>query len=151
MPTKTIFEIKPENCKFIIKETERKVICIFNDTQSMFINYAEQYCPIGCYCDYQAIATKTLSDKLIMPKQFVGIATCSPTDQWDEKIGRTIAFSRLKDKIIASFFRRANTYFNTLDKWLDLFANQVNGLGIRLEDDTKKRHEYIEKYLPTKE
>ena len=151
MPTKTIFEIKPENCKFIIKEKDRKVICIMNDTQAMFINYAEQYCPIGCYCDYQVVTNKTLSDKLTMPNQFIGIATCSPNDEWDEQIGRTIAFSRLKDKIIASFFRRANTYFQVVDKWLDIFANQVNGLGIRLENNTVRRHEYIAKYLPTKE
>lgn len=143
------FSIRPQDCMFIVDEENRKVVCVLEDTKYYFLDYINAHCALGTAFDdiFSSDKITTFIHRLYMPNRFVGIATCSDNDEWDEQIGRAIAFSRLKDKVTKSFFKRANTYFNVLDRWLDDAAFTVDALGEKLERNQQHRHNYIAKLV----
>lgn len=141
------FNVRPSDCKFVVNEEKKTVVCIYDDCKYDFINFINSNCefeafPYHVYNDKNGM--KNLYDRMIMPNRFVGVAKCGENDEWDEKIGRLIAFSRMKDNLNRSFFKRANTFFNTMDKWLDDAAALVNEVGEKLEVNQERRHKYIE-------
>lgn len=143
------FNITAKNAKFIVNKEKRVVVCVIERTSFMFIDFVLDNFRIGVDVDnhwnwtHRKSDKNNLREKLYMPNKFVGIAVCSPDDEWNEEIGRTIAFSRAKDNVLKSFFKRANTYVNTLDKWLNESVDIINQLGAKLEVNTEKRHNYI--------
>lgn len=142
------FNIRPDDCDYIVKEDERKVICILNDTSNVFIDFCINNLSLpleGLWGNEKALAK--LFNELHMPKRFTGIATCFPTDEWNTETGKTIAFSHMKDKLNKSFFKRANLLVNTYDKWLDDAEAMLNELGYKLSVNTERRHEYIKSLL----
>ena len=78
-----------------------------------------------------------------MPRRFVGIATCDPNDEFSVEAGKLIAFSKAKDKVQTSFFKRADLYVNTLDNWLQDAVEAINNYGKKLTENTKRRHQKI--------
>ena len=78
-----------------------------------------------------------------MPNRFVGIATCNPEDKFSIEAGKLIAFSKAKDKIHKSFFKRANIYVNTIDNWLNQAIDNINHYGEKIEINTARRHTKI--------
>lgn len=145
------FNIRPEDCEYIVKEDERKVICILNNTSQLFTHFTVDnlLLPLDGIWNNTRPLDK-LYKKLLMPARFVGIATCSPSDEWDENTGKLIAFSRMKDKVNKSFFKRANTLINTYDDWLNDAEDTLNALGYKLSVNTDHRHQYINKMLGVK-
>ena len=143
------FNIRPEDCEYIVKKDERKVICILNNTSHLFISFADNNLalPIDDWSNHIGV----LYEKLIMPNRFIGISTCSPSDEWNENTGKVIAFSRLKDKVNRSFFKRANLIVNTYDKWINDAEDLLNGIGYKLSVNTEHRHNYINKLLGVKD
>ena len=141
------FNIVPEQCNFVINEKERTIVCFMENTHNMFIKFVDKNCYI-CSTPFAYTLQKTnlnhLINKLEMPNRFIGVAKCSENDTWDEKIGRTIAFERMKEKILRSFFKRADTYFSMVDGYLDNFFFDINELGAKLEKQQELQQEYIE-------
>ena len=137
------FSIRPQDCTFIVDEENRKVSCVLENTAQCFIKYINDHSKISADIGERGDLDNPLKLKLYMPNQFIGVATCSADDEWDEKKGRAIAFSRVKDKVTKSFFKRANTYFAIIDRWLDETAFEINVLGEKLERNRNHRHEYI--------
>ena len=131
------------DAKFIVNEKKHKVVCIFDNTSRLFIQYAEKNLRIKPDCDGMLWNKSSLYEKLIMPKRFVGIATCDPNDEFSVETGKLIAYSRAKDKIHNSFFKRANTYINTLDDWLNQAAESINRYGDKISINTDRRHQKI--------
>ena len=82
-----------------------------------------------------------------MPPRFVGIATCSPNDEWNEEIGRLIAFNRAKDKYNRSFFKHANNLMEEMDNYLNHVEDCFNNYGRKLSEGAAKRKERIDKYF----
>jgi len=138
------FNIQPENCKYIVDENKRKVICIIENTRNTFISFAAHNFVIDVdYMDWSAVSHRSLSKQLEMPNRFWGIATCDENDTWDEETGKLVAFSKAKDKLNKSFFKRANLYVFTIDKYLNDAVDMLNRLGTKLENSTEMRHKKI--------
>lgn len=141
MKTKTRLEQK---CKYIVQPEKRKVICILNDTSRMFLDYAAYNLPVdigGIWGD------RNLERKLQMPARFVGVATCSSEDEFNEEIGRRIAYSRAKNKANTSFFKRANLFIDLCDEKLDEAAYKLNQLGYHMSKSAEHRDEVIANML----
>jgi hypothetical protein len=142
------FNNHPEDCRYIVNEDKRKVICIIEDTDRIFINFANNNFKIPCDCTDTYWGNKNnLFPKLLMPKRFWGIATCSKDDEWDEEIGKKLAFSKAKDKLNKSFVKRANLYVHTFDKHLDRAVEMLNGVCGKLNASTEHRHNKLEAIL----
>ena len=134
-----------EDAHFIVNEERGVVICIFEDTSNLFLHYAENNLRIATDCDSSCgtLFNSALWPKLKMPNYFVGIATCNPEDKFSIETGKLIAFSKAKDKIHKSFFKRANTYVNTIDNWLNQAIDSINHYGEKIEINTARRHTKI--------
>jgi len=144
------FNIKPSDAKYIIDEKNRVVVCRIENTRHLFQNFVNKNFKIGPNCDemlWVSTVRPTLSDKLIMPNRFVGVAKCSQDDEWSEETGKLIAFSRAKDKLNKSFFKRANTYINCLDKWTNEAAATLRNIGNKLTINTQHRHNLIKSII----
>lgn len=135
--------ITKEMARFIVNEKAGKVICIFDNTAPMFLFYAQENLPITPMCDSNDAKTSRLYTKLLMPNKFVGIASCNPEDEFSVETGKLIAFTRAKDKIQNSFFKRANLYVNTIDSWLNRAMDAINNYGAKIEVNTARRHNKI--------
>lgn len=137
--------ISKDNARFIVNEDARKVVCIIDHTRDLFLDYANKNLRILPDCDalWGSRHGSRLYPKLKMPDKFIGIATCSPDDEFSVENGKLIAFSRAKDKIHTSFFKRANTYVNTIDNWLSDAVESINSYGAKVEANTKRRHNKI--------
>jgi len=140
--------ITKDKAQFIVNEDARKVICIIDHTSHLFIDYADKNLKIRPDCDnvgrtWDSCRTSRLYPRLKMPNKFVGIASCNPEDEFSVETGKLIAFTRAKDKIQNSFFKRANLYVNTIDSWLNQAMDSINSYGKKLEINTNRRHKKI--------
>lgn len=136
--------ITKDKAQFIVNEDARKVVCIIDHTSHLFLHYAEKNLKILPDCDALWGGNGSrLYPKLKMPNKFVGIASCNPEDEFSVETGKLIAFTRAKDKIQNSFFKRANLYINTIDDWLNQAMDAINSYGEKLEINTKRRHKKI--------
>jgi hypothetical protein len=143
------YNITPNDCKFIINKDNKTVVCIYEGSARTFIDFANHNFNVKTYCDssYTSYRFSPLMDKLYMPNKFIGVATCSENDEWNEEIGKKVAFSRMKDKLNRSFFKRANLYVKTIDKWMDDAVYLINTVGQKLEVNQEKRHNLIKSYV----
>jgi len=152
------FNVTVDDAKFFIDEEKKTVVCVIEGTRNLFWDFVSTNFRISPDCDesYNCFnhingCASILDAKMLMPNRFVGIAKCGENDVWDEDIGRTIAFSRAKNNLITSFFKRAQTYVNYLDKWLNEAIDTLNKLGEKLTENSKKREEYIASLVGTPE
>ena len=145
MKTKYRFNVKPEDCRYIVNEEKRKVICLIENTKYSFLNFANNNFVLApeCFDNPWGRIYTNVWGHLVMPNRFCGIATCNENDEWNEETGRLIAYSRAKDKLNKSFFKRANYFVNTVDKHLNDAVDVLNRLGDRLEISTERRHQKI--------
>lgn len=130
--------VKPtsENVRFIIMPERRKIVCIISNTK----HYLENF--IDLWRNDWSVPWKVESI-LRMPDRFVGVATCDENDEWNEEIGKAIAFSRAKFKLHNSFFKRANTFLNECDRTLSKLITSLNSYGEQLSANTDKREKWI--------
>lgn len=148
--------VHPEDCRYIVNKDKRKIVCLIENTENMFMNFANYNLEIPYDC-LDAVwgrttdAPKHLCKKLRMPKRFWGVATCAEEDEWDEEKGKLLAFSKAKDKLNTSFFKRANLYINTFDRSLNRATTLLNNLGSKLTLSSIHRHEKLAEMLGEKE
>ena len=136
----------PKNCKYIVNKEQRKVVCLIENTKYSFLSFANNNFVLAPDCldsPWGKMTMSRLHDRLLMPNRFCGIATCSENDEWDEETGKLIAYSKAKDKLNKSFFKRANLYIHTLDNEIDSATQTLNALGQKLTANTERRHEKI--------
>lgn len=142
------FNIHPEDCRYIVNVDKRKVICIIDDTERLFIDFANKNFEIPYDCTDTYFGNKrNMRSKLLMPKRFWGVATCDENDLWDERIGKKLAFSKAKDKLNKSFVKRANIYVHTFDKYLDHAVEMLAGVCDKLNASTEHRHNKLDVLL----
>lgn len=144
------FNITTDNAKFFVNKEKKTVVCVIEDTRKLFHDFVNTNFRISTDCDQIYNCThgingydSILDEKMLMPNKFVGIAKCGENDEWDENIGRIIAFSRAKNNLITSFFKCAQTYVYYIDNWLNEAVNIFNTLGLKLSENKAKRDEYI--------
>lgn len=146
------YNITPGDCKFIINKDNRTVVCVYDGSERTFIDFANHNFNVKTYCDcgFAHYHFSRLMNKMYMPNKFIGVATCSENDEWNEEIGKKVAFSRMKDKLNRSFFKRADLYVKTIDKWMDDAVYLINTVGQKLEVNQDKRHKHIEELVGEK-
>lgn len=142
------FNVKPSDCRYIVNEEKRTIVCLIENTEHMFTRFADNNFDIPWDCanfiwGKNSSKSKRMVDKLRMPKRFWGIATCAKEDEWDVEKGKFLAFSRAKNKLNNSFFKRANFYINTFDKSLNDAVLILNNLGEKLTINADRRSERI--------
>lgn len=130
--------VKPtsENVRFIIQPERRKVVCIISKAR----DYLEDFVDLW---QNEWDAPWKVRKILTMPDRFVGVATCDEKDEWNEEIGKAIAFSRAKYKLHNSFFKRANTFVNECDRALSKLITSLNDYGEQLSANAEKREKWI--------
>ena len=122
--------ISQKDAKFIVKEDERKVICLIEDTKFIAYQYVNENTRLSIDHDDAKI--------LIMPNRFVGIAVCDPADNWDEDLGKKIAFHKAKNKFNVSLFKHLDNYINLIDNRLMEAIAAINSL-IKMNKKIKGR------------
>ena len=109
--------IKMSDCRFYVDEEARTVVCVIPKTKYMLEDFAKDHFKWNDF-DFDFGIDYAYMKSLYLPSSFMGKAVCAPEDEWDEELGRMIAFSRAKDKCYKSFFKRANRLVQTLDRRL---------------------------------
>lgn len=140
--------IKMSDCRFYVNEAERVVVCVIPKTKYMvrdFIGENFNWRGDFDFSDYNL--NYNLRESLEMPSEFIGKAVCAPEDNWDEDIGRMLAFSRAKDKCYKSFFKRANMFIQKLDSRLGDMISIFNDFGLKLEDRREALSEQINELI----
>lgn len=122
--------IKMSDCKFYVNEDKRVVVCVIPRTRRMVSDFIQQHFEFNDINFWYALENV---NKIHMPDSFIGKAVCAPEDEWDEELGRMIAFSRAKDKCYKSFFKRANTFVQQVDRRLGNMIEMFNDFGLKLE------------------
>lgn len=132
--------IKQSECRFIIKEEERKVICIMENTENFVYQFFEIF-----HKPY--FMSNSDWNFLTMPNRFTGIATCNSEDEFNEEFGRKLAFYKMKEKLCTSFFKRAQVFVDSIGDYHDKVCNNANELGTYWSLNCKNLSEEINKYL----
>jgi hypothetical protein len=136
--------IKMSECKFYVDEEARTVICVIPNkihhkdgsitiVSKMVEDFIEKNFRFKDLDFDFALNYDWREKDLEMPVSFMGKAVCAPGDEWNEELGRMIAFSRAKDKCYKSFFKRANKLVQTLDRRLGDMIGIFNDFGLKLE------------------
>lgn len=144
-----MYKFSMDDCDFYVNEEKRTVSCVLNNTEDMLIDYIDENLYLSAW-DINC-AQNGFIKKVRMPKRFVGIAKCADGDEWDEELGRKIAYTRLREKVYASFFRHARTYINTIDDWIEKSLFKFNNFGERIDCEMEHRHAYIADQLSIRE
>ena len=144
--------IKMDKCRFFVDEEKRTVICVIENTSSLVTDFFDinkiiwsndPTHPVNIFPNYR------LEKKLVLPDRFTGKAVCAPEDEWNEEVGRLIAFDRAKEKLATSFFKRAQEYVTEIDAAFNDMVTRVNEYGARLSRGADKRLEHIKRICPT--
>ena len=138
--------IKMSDCKFYVDEDARVVVCVIPNTNDMLIDFVREHfrwddVDMDYAIDYH------FEPKLQMPRSFMGKAVCAAEDEWNEDLGRKIAFSRAKDKCYKSFFKRANLLVQTYDRRLGDMIETFNDFGLKLDSKREALQNYIESQI----
>jgi len=146
--------IKMSNCRFYVDETARTVVCVIPNTKNMVMDFIVEHFDWHDVNMYEAVNSwdNKFYTKLYMPNSFMGKAVCAAEDEWDEELGRKIAFARAKDKCYKSFFKRANLFVQTVDARLGDMITAFNDFGMKLENKREALQQQIdEKIRPESE
>lgn len=135
-------KIRSNDCKFFVNKEKRKVICVFEHAGPLldrFLRKDEQLEPL-----YFWLTTEL---DIELPKRFVGIATCSEEDEWDEERGKTIAFHRMKNSLFNTFFRKANAAIGKVDNTITYAVEKFNTFGEKVAANMEKEEKEINSYF----
>ena len=136
--------IKMSDCKFYVDKEARTVVCVIpsiiakDELEEMSIkrmlqDFVRSNFDWNDFNIFDGLSYR-FYDKLELPNSFMGKAVCAQEDEWNEELGKMIAFSRAKDKCYKSFFKRANRLVQTLDRRLGDMITAFNDFGLKLND-----------------
>ena len=154
--------IKMSDCDFYVNEEKRTVVCVYpkskdgctwgwNGASDLVIDFIEENFdfPDVNLCD--GVLYGSLKNKLKMPYRFIGKAVCAPEDEWNEELGKKIAFARAKEKCYDSFFKRANLFVHTVTKRLGDAIDIFNNFGDKISASREALEDSINQALAPKE
>lgn len=131
--------VSKEDVVYIVDEKKRKVVAYVEGTKYELVNFISEN--KGILPDW--FDMPKLHDKLLLPNKFIGIATCSPDDEWNLEIGKLIAYHRMKTNMSKSFFKHAETYYKLMLKKINETVDLINIYGNKLTANYKRRIETI--------
>lgn len=135
-----------KDVKFYTNESARKVVCVIPHTEALAYDYLQASTPFPAPIGFD-INSKHLYKILEMPKCFVGIATCALEDEWNEEVGRLIAYSRAKHKMNKSLFKHFQEYVDYIEDNLTDTCIKINNLGEKIKRNTERRETKIKETL----
>lgn len=121
--------IKMSDCRFYVDEAARTIVCVIPNTEDMVEDFIRDNFE---YPEFDFTVYGRLRKTIKMPYSFMGKAVCAPEDEWNEALGKKIAFAKAKDKCYKSFFKRANTFVQGVDRRLGDMINTFNDFGLKL-------------------
>jgi len=141
-------DIKPEDCVFIVNKEKRTVVCYMVDVNHQFVDTV----PYD-FDEFLRDDRWSSHSKYVLNTKYCGIAKCAPDDEWDEEIGRRIAYHRMLHKFHKDFFRVASKFINTVDALLLDYLEQVNSFGERCSRNYQRQLDWISEHvkMPTEE
>lgn len=139
--------IKMSDCRFYVNEAERTIVCVIPKTRDMLYDYICEHFNFTDFNMNLGMEYRLVEGVIEMPSSFTGKAVCSAEDKWNEELGRKIAFSRAKHKCYRSFFKRANTFINALDRRVGDMIESFNSLGNQLDDKRNSLQHQIDEAL----
>jgi hypothetical protein len=135
--------ISKSDCNFYVNEEKRTVVCVIKEIKQqdgskipirlMLLNYLREI--LHKYEDPKLgvnIMLCNLGEKLMMPAVVTGKSTCSSEDEWNEQLGREIAYARARQSLYKNFYRRATLVSNSISDSLDSIVEDFNLLGQKL-------------------
>lgn len=138
--------IKMSDCRFYVNEAERTVVCVVPNTSHMVMDFIWDNFNWADINMSDAIDYR-LRKEIRMPNSFMGKAICAPEDEWNEELGKMIAFSKAKDKCYKSFFKRANNFVQTIDQRLGNMIESFNNFGMKLENKREALQSQIDEMI----
>ena len=141
-----MISISKNDVKYSVNKEKRTVVAYIEGTVEMFVDFL-------CQNDAPIPSKEWFWDGFStqkMPNRFSAKAICSVNDEWDEELGKRIAFDRLKNKINYSFFVRADNYINLMNKKMTSFVERLNNYNNKLHNCARYRAEKIEEVLANK-
>ena len=139
--------VSKDDVVYIVDEKKRKVVAYVEGTKHELVNFISEN--KGILPDW--FDMPKLHNKLLMPDKFVGIATCSPDDEWNPEIGKLIAYHRMKTNMSKSFFKHAETYYKLMLKKVDETVDLINIYGNKLTANYNRRIETINQRIGSAE
>lgn len=139
--------VSKEDVIYIVDEKKRKVVAYVEGTKYELVNFISEN--KGILPDW--FDMPKLHNKLLMPDKFVGIATCSPDDEWNPEIGKLIAYHRMKTNMSKSFFKHAETYYKLMLKKVNETVDLINVYGNKLTTNYNRRIETINQTIGSAE
>jgi len=138
--------IKMSDCRFYVDEAARTVVCVIPNTRTMVMDFIYEHFDWADISMADSMCNHMFKE-ISMSYSFMGKAVCAPGDEWNEETGRMIAFARAKDKCYKSFFKRANTFVQTVDKRLGDMIEMFNDFGLKLENKREALQNQIDERI----
>ena len=134
--------IKREDVKYFVNEEKRTVVAVLEGTRYLFQDFIYEndgLMSVNVHYDFD--------DRYCLPNRFIGIAKCSVNDEWNEQLGKLIAFDRLKEKVNNSFVKCANKYVEDIDKSSNTFCNNTQAYLNKLASNSDRRKNLINQLI----
>ena len=143
--------IKMEDCRFFVDEEKRTVVCVIENTRKKVLDFFNIHSIIWNRTTQRVTfePNSALYKKLCLPERFIGKAVCAPEDEWNEEVGRILAFDRAKYKLNTSFFKRAQLYIDVINDEFNKLISITNAYGAALKKGTERRKQHIKRLYPT--
>ncbi len=149
--------IKMSDCDFYVNEEKRTVVCVYPKADPVFNRRYAGDMVINFIIENFDFPDINLGDliygmrpEMMMPRYFTGKAVCAPEDEWNEELGKKIAFARAKEKCYDSFFKRANLFVHTVTKRLGNAIDIFNNFGDKISASREALEDSISKALAPK-
>ena len=126
--------------RYIVDKEKRKVVCILTNTKNALQNFITNRSDDIIY----AIPVHLWEKNISLPRTFSGVASCAEGDEWDEEIGKKLAYSRARYKFDKSFFKHANWFIRYCDKTIDGLYTSINKYGEKISNNYDKRMKELE-------
>ena len=137
---------------FYVNKDKRMVVCVLSHCEGDCISFMHHNSGFAADSISKVkspwVDHAVLRDAGKMPSRFVGKAVCSEEDEWDESVGRAIAYSRARKNYDRSFFRHANAVVTTIDKYISELVDVFNAYGSKIAEAEERRDTRIEKLMP---
>ena len=135
--------IKREDVKYFVNEEKRTVVAVLEGTKCLFTDFIYENDGLMSFHDHYY----DFDNRYLLPNRFVGIAKCSVNDEWNEQLGKLIAFDRLKEKVNNSFVKCANKYVEDIDKSINTFCNNTQAYLNKLASNSDRRRNLINQLI----
>lgn len=150
--------IKMSDCDFYVNEEKRTIVCVYPKSKSnvwgasnLVIDFIEENFDFPDVSFLDGTSYGDLRNKLKMPYRFIGKAVCAPEDEWNEELGKKIAFARAKEKCYDSFFKRANLFIYTIRERLSEAIDIFDNFGDKITASRDALEDQINEALAPKE